>query len=180
MNNKIKPLARKNDIVVQEADGEILVYDLATNKASCLNDTAAFVWQNCDGSNDISDIARALGRKTNNEVSDDFVWLAIDALSKKDLFEEAVSVELSMPGTTRREVIKKIGLASMVALPIIATMVAPSSAHAASSCVPVTGGCACPGNGTVGAVCPGGTGCAANCNCQRANNGGGNNGNCVA
>lgn len=179
MNNKLKPVARKNDLVVQEADGEILVYDLATNKASCLNDTAAFVWQNCDGSNDISDIARALGRKTNNEISDDFVWLAIDALSKKDLFEEAVPVELAMVGTTRREVIKKIGLASMVALPIIATMVAPTSAHAASSCVLGTT-CSCPTNGTIGTICTDGVGCLANCNCQRINNGGGQNGNCVA
>lgn len=47
ISNDFYPIARKTDLVIQEADDEVLIYDLSTNKASCLNKTAAFVWQNC-------------------------------------------------------------------------------------------------------------------------------------
>jgi len=134
MKNNVKPTARKNDLVIQHLDNEVLVYDLKTNKAACLNDTAAFVWQNCDGSNAIADIAQALGRKTNSAVNDDLVWLAIDELSKHKLLEDKVPAEYSVAGMSRRDVIKKIGLGTMIALPVIATLVAPQSASAAPSC----------------------------------------------
>src|SRR5712664_1317306 len=105
MKKNVKPTARKNDLVIQQTDNEVLVYDLNTNKASCLNETAAFVWQNCDGSNDIADIAQALGRKTNNDVNDDVVWLAIDELSKNRLLEEELASHQIFAGMSRREVI---------------------------------------------------------------------------
>ncbi|MEP6789024.1 MAG: PqqD family protein, partial [Acidobacteriota bacterium] len=103
MKKNVLPIARKNDLVIQQADNEVLVYDLNTNKAACLNETAAFVWQNCNGSNAIADIAAALGRKTNSEVNDDLVWLAIDELSKNKLLEEKVSAEYSFTGASRRD-----------------------------------------------------------------------------
>jgi len=140
MKKIVKPTARKNDLVIQQADNEVLVYDLNTNKAACLNETAAFVWQNCNGSNAIADIAQALGRKTNGEVNDDLVWLAIDELSKNKLLEEKVEAEYSFADTSRRDVIKKIGLGTMIALPLIATLVAPSAINAAS-CVANDGAC---------------------------------------
>jgi hypothetical protein len=134
MKNTLRPTARKNDLVIQEADGELLVYDLKTNKAACLNDTAAFVWQNCDGVNAIADIAHALGRKSNSSVNDDVVWLAIDELSKHKLLEDEVAAEYSLTGFSRRDVIKKIGLGTMIALPVIATLIAPQVALAVGSC----------------------------------------------
>ncbi|MEO8573991.1 MAG: hypothetical protein ABI481_08470, partial [Pyrinomonadaceae bacterium] len=48
------------------------------------------------------------------------------------------SIPSSFAGTSRREVIKKIGLASMVAIPVIASLVAPQSALAAASCTCVS------------------------------------------
>ncbi len=135
MKSNIKPTARKNDLVIQHSDNEVLVYDLKTNKAACLNETAAFVWHNCNGSNAIADIAQALGRKTNSDVNNDVVWLAIDELSKHKLLEDEVAAEYSFTGVSRRDVIKKIGLGTMIALPVIATLVAPMAVHAASCAV---------------------------------------------
>ena len=179
MKNNVKPVARKNDLVIQESDNEVLVYDLVTNKASCLNETAAFVWQSCNGSNGIADIAKALGRKTDQAVNDDLVWLAIDELSKHKLLEEKVSAEYSVEGMSRRDVIKKIGLGTMIALPLVFTLVAPRSVHANSLCV--TGGvCSCNPTdmGTIGSVCDtmaGGVPCFdTNCVCIRNNNGNSN------
>lgn len=128
MDNSQCPVARKSGLVVQEMPDEVLVYDLNSNKAHCLNQTAAKVWQACDGSQSISDIAAELG-KGNNE---DLVWLAIDQLSENDLLEAKVASKFK--GQSRRDVIKKIGLASIVAVPVIASLVAPQNALAAQSC----------------------------------------------
>lgn len=37
MKSNLNPLSRKNDLVVQELDGEVMIYDLNANKAFCLN-----------------------------------------------------------------------------------------------------------------------------------------------
>jgi hypothetical protein len=37
MKQKVVPQSRKNDIVVQDLNGEVLIYDLKANKAFCLN-----------------------------------------------------------------------------------------------------------------------------------------------
>ena len=46
---KQNPTARKNGSVMQEMPDEILIYDLDTNKAHCLNETSALVWKACNG-----------------------------------------------------------------------------------------------------------------------------------
>ena len=132
MNNSQRPIARKSGLVVQEVPDEVLVYDLESNKAHCLNQSAALVWSSCEGNNSVSEIAKIVESQAGGKVTDDFVWLAIDQLSENNLLEKQVSSAFA--GTSRREVIKKIGLASMIAVPVIASLVAPQSALAAASC----------------------------------------------
>ncbi len=43
------PRARKEGLLIQELPEEVLVFDLSTAKAHCLNHTAALVWRRCDG-----------------------------------------------------------------------------------------------------------------------------------
>lgn len=154
MNNSQRPIARSSGLVVQEVPDEVLVYDLESNKAHCLNSSAAMIWRSCDGRNSVPEIAKLVGKETGAEITEDFVWLAIDQLSENRLLEEEVSVNLF--GRSRREAIKKIGMASMVAVPIIASLVAPQSALAAVSCSCSTPPeCGNPQN----ALCPSTTNC---------------------
>jgi hypothetical protein len=44
MNSAYQPKCRQNELVVQELRNELLIYDLQTHKASCLNETSALVW----------------------------------------------------------------------------------------------------------------------------------------
>ena len=141
------PCARKTGLVIQDMPDEVLVYDLDTNKAHCLNKSAAFVWRSCDGKTSVSDIARLFEIQSGDKVSDDFVWLALDQLNENALLES--EVKASFAGKSRREVIKKIGLASVVALPIVASLVAPKSAMAATSCH-----CTGPGDCLAQTSCP--------------------------
>jgi coenzyme PQQ synthesis protein D (PqqD) len=133
MNNSEFPAARKSGLVVQDMPDEVLVYDLESNKAHCLNTSAARVWRACDGTRSASDIARVYEMESGDKVTEDFVWLAIDQLSENSLLEK--SIKPNFAGQSRRDVIKKIGFASMVAIPVIASLVAPPSALAASSCL---------------------------------------------
>jgi hypothetical protein len=132
MKNSQYPSARKSGLVIQEMPDEVLVYDLESNKAHCLNETAAFVWKSCDGKTSVSEIAALVDSKSGAKVSEDLVWLAIDQLSENNLLEEELRADFA--GQSRREVIKKIGLATVVAIPVIASLVAPRSALASTSC----------------------------------------------
>ena len=157
------PIARHTGLVIQEMPDEVLVYDMDSNKAHCLNETAAFVWKSCDGKNSVADIVREFETNTGGRVSEDFVWLAIDQLHENGLLDSAA--ELHFAGQSRREVLKKIGLASIIALPVIASLVAPKSAMAAGSCACInTLGCAaqtgCPSTACCSAA-PGGAVCVA-------------------
>ena len=132
MNSSQVPVARKEGLVIQEMPDEVLVYDLDANKAHCLNQTAAFVWKSCDGRNSIAEIAKLVGNNSGNAVPEDLVWLAIDQLSEKNLL--ANNLRANFNGSTRREVIKKIGLAAVIGIPIVASLTAPMSVLAATSC----------------------------------------------
>jgi len=154
MKNPQFPLARKNGLVVQEIPDEVLVYDLSSNKAHCLNQSAALVWKSCDGNNSISEIAHLVGLQSGGSISDDFVWLAIDQLSENNLLEQEIASAFN--GQSRRDVIKKIGLSTMIAIPVIASLVAPQNAMAARSCnCTQNSDCALPRN----AGCPSRTTC---------------------
>ncbi|CAN5352018.1 hypothetical protein BH20ACI2_BH20ACI2_20860 [soil metagenome] len=132
MNNPNNPMARQKGLVVQEMPDEVLVYDLDSNKAHCLNQSAALVWKSCDGNNSVIDIVREFETNGGGKASEDLVWLAIDQLNEKGLLEGEMKPRFQ--GQSRRQVIKTIGLASMVALPVIASLVAPQNALGSISC----------------------------------------------
>lgn len=142
-----RPLARKKDLVIQELPDEVIVYDMSTNKAHCLNPSATFIWRACNGKNSIADIVSEFDALGQGPVSEDFVWLAIDQLQESALLEQDIPPRFS--GQSRRQVIKKIGLASMVAVPVIASLVAPQNALATASCA-----CVNPGDCLTQPTCP--------------------------
>jgi hypothetical protein len=134
------PLGRKDNIVVQQLEGELLIYDLGINKAFCLNQTSALIFQLCDGTRTVSEISRIISQKLKTLVNEDFVRLALDGLQKDNLLEKAEDSSEHFMGLSRREIVKKIGLASMVALPVIMHVTAPTAAQAQSGvCQAVTG-----------------------------------------
>ena len=140
------PEMRKKGLVVQELSGEVLVYDRERNKAHCLNSTAALVWNHCDGKTSVAQITRAIEREIKAPVDEDVIWLGVDQLSKTHLLQERARVPENKSGLSRREVMKRIGLAAAVALPVVTSIMAPTAAQAAN-CLP--SGSAC----TTGAQC---------------------------
>jgi hypothetical protein len=139
-NEQLMPKARREGLVVQELSGEVLVYDRDSNKAHCLNSTAALVWQYCDGETSVSQIARAIEGKINAPVDEDIVWLGVEQLNKSKLLRERAAVPGHKSRLSRRDVMKRIGLAAAVSLPVVTSIMAPTAAQAAN-CLPSGSGC---------------------------------------
>ncbi len=86
------PIARSQNLVVQEMPDEVLVYDLDNNKAHCLNSSAAAIWNSCDGKTKIKDMPKKI--QENNAklhyaklVDLDFINLGLDQLQESNLLE---------------------------------------------------------------------------------------------
>jgi hypothetical protein len=120
--NKL-PLARHRDVVVQELGEEILVYDLNIHKAFNLNETSSKVYNACDGKTTFEELKRR------HEFTDDLIYLTLDQLKDENLIED---YQAKFAGVSRREVIRKVGLATMIALPVIIGLTAPTAIQAAS------------------------------------------------
>jgi len=127
------PLARTEQLIVKEVDDEVLVYDLKTDKAHCLNDTAAKVWKNCDGEKSVTDITAVLANGTEALVEEGVVWLALDQLKQFKLLVDVPNAPLVFAGMTRRQLVRTLGVAA-IALPVVVSIIAPTPAMAASPC----------------------------------------------
>jgi hypothetical protein len=134
------PRARKDGLIVQNLPDETLVYDLERDRAHCLNQTAAFVWRHCDGRATPKEIARALNHQTKQPVDEKLVWLAIDQLGRNHLLTETPALPPHVTGLNRREVMRALGLSAVVAIPVVASIVAPMPAQAAT-CLGAGAGC---------------------------------------
>ena len=142
----MKPHARKEGLVVKELPDEMLVYDLERHRAHCLNRTAALVWKQCNGRRSVEQVTRLVQSALNTapdecarpaRVDERLVWLALDRLSKAHLLEEKITPPLALSGPSRRDLIRKLGLVGglSVLLPLVSSIVAPTPAEAAGSCV---------------------------------------------
>lgn len=129
--DRLAPRARKNKLIVKELASEVLVYDETSHKALCLNPTAALVWKFCDGRTSIPRITQLLAKEMSVTVPEQTVWLAIKQLDESRLLELPVAQQAWIPQTSRRSVMRTIGIAA-VALPLITVIAIPNAASAAS------------------------------------------------
>jgi hypothetical protein len=155
MKHKAYPKARSENLIVEELDGEVLVYDIDRDRAHCLNSTAALVWKLCDGRRTASDIAGELHRgiqKGNAQNSrrgvkaqpvkatEELVWLALDQLGRDHLLDKETFTASRVPLISRREAIRRVGIGAAIAIPIVASITAPTAVQA-GSCKATGQGC---------------------------------------
>jgi hypothetical protein len=143
------PHARRERLVIQELPTEVLVYDLDRDTAHCLNQTSAFVWRQCDGETTLAEVRSRFEAQFGATVDESVVWLALDQLAKFNMLEGTVKRPAGVNRISRRTAIQSFGLAAVVAVPLITSIVAPP-VHAQGSC----GGLGAPCNGN-GQCCSG-------------------------
>jgi hypothetical protein len=124
---------RPDQLVVENLGAELMIYDQARNQAFCLNQTAAFVWQHCDGKSTIKDIATKMAETLEKPVDESIVTFALQNLSKDGLLENSNLTPFVPALMSRRDLIQKIGVRAAIALPLVTALaVATPRAHASS------------------------------------------------
>jgi hypothetical protein len=136
------PSARREGIVVKKINDETLVYDTERHQAHCLNENAALIWEHCDGHRTVKDLCSLLniGKDASQQQKEQMIWIALTRLEKVGLLAEPVAKPERVKGLTRRQLIKAAGIAALVAIPLVSTMVAPTAAQA-STCLASGQGC---------------------------------------
>lgn len=126
----ILPKSRNKNIVVRHLETETLIYDLAIDKAFCLNETSALVYRACDGKTALAELKRE------HKLTEEVIFLALDSLREENLLSAETNYQSPFRGLSRREAIRRVGFASLAVLPVVSALVAPSAAHAASPFAP--------------------------------------------
>lgn len=136
LTNGGTPRVRQDGLVVRELPDEVLVYDLESHRAHCLNSTAAAVWRLCDGETSPSEMAFRLAGEVGEPVDEDVVWLALEDLGRLELLEAPV---VRPTGLSRSDMVRRSALvASALAVPTVFSLFAPtaSAAICGESCGP--------------------------------------------
>jgi hypothetical protein len=116
------PQARSTRLLVEELDGDLLVYDQDADTAHALTDQVARVWQCCNGKATVDSIARELA------LDEATVARALDELADCDLL-----LKQMIAGHTRRDAVTramKVGAAAASAPLIYSMAIGPASAMA--------------------------------------------------
>ena len=142
----VLPLAREARLIIKELDDEVLVYDLEIDKAHCLNQTAARVWKHCDGKHTVPQLRRLMEKEAGSFIPEELIWLALDQLQQFKLLNAPVSRPKHLAGMSRRRLIRTVGLAAAVSIPLITSIIAPTPAQAASCTAPTNRNNDCPCN----------------------------------
>ena len=157
MRNPAKAASFYRNVIAQNVFGELLIYDLEKNIVRRLNQVAAAIWKECDGQKNVAEIARHAAREMERQVDEQLVLFALDRFRRAHLLAEPVTNLPRATKVSRRESIKRIGMA---ALPLVTSMAVPTAAQAAS-CFPALHSCTSnsqccsglcvPGTGGIGA-----------------------------
>ena len=156
------PKALKDEVIVQSVAGENLLYHPESARAYCLNETAAAVYQHCDGVKPVAQIAALLSQELAEKIDEDIVWLALEELRKESLLLNWPEGKEERNGLSRRELLTR-SAAAMIALPLVASIAIPGPAQAQSVVCPDSIPCStdaeCEAAGAPGDTCDMVTGC---------------------
>jgi coenzyme PQQ synthesis protein D (PqqD) len=132
----MKPVARRDRLVVQEISGELVVYDQKRHRAHHLNRTAALIWQSCNGHTTVAQLTKLLAEEAEAAVDEKLVWEALDRLGRAHLLQERVPRPADAAKMSRRRALGTIGRAAGIAIlvPAVTSIVAPLPLRASGIC----------------------------------------------
>jgi hypothetical protein len=118
-----RPLARSDELVVEQLAEEVLIYDQRTDQAHCLSPAAATVWRACDGTRSGEELGAELGLDAAT------VGRALEELEACGLLDTGTKA-----GVTRREATTRLARLGAVgaAAPLIWSIAGPISEAAAT------------------------------------------------
>jgi hypothetical protein len=128
------PRPRRQGVISQELDGELLLYVEENHRASSLNSSASRIWALCDGQRAAGAIA------VEAELGSEAVLEALTQFADAGLLENASAVP--RVNLSRRRMLGRVGIAGPAILMVMAPLAkaAASCFHADHPCV-VNGDC---------------------------------------
>ena len=130
----MNPVARKSEIFAEKLPEEVVLYDKTNHKVHCLGKTAAAVWESCDGTKTVDDLAQIVEAKFGAPTDREVVLLALEGLENADLLEPGSGVVANAGLASRRQVMGKIAMAGTA---LVATILAAApAAHASHHATP--------------------------------------------
>lgn len=152
-----RPLARFDDLVINQVGSDLLVFDQRSNHIHQLDAVNAATWRLCDGQQTAAELARLVRAELGEAVTVASVEMALDQLSEAELL--VTPKEATGRRESRRSLLRKAAVGGAMAVPVIVSISAPQAA-AAQSC-PGGFGTVCPSDDycCYGECTPGGTCC---------------------
>ena len=123
------PRARRSGLIVEVLPDELLVYDSDRDVALCLNQAAAAVWKHCDGQTTPERIALLIEKEFQVSAAAEVVSLALERLGECNLL--ATKTPFFCPGVSRRELVRRIGIAAAL-VPVITLILVPTASAQAT------------------------------------------------
>jgi hypothetical protein len=123
-------------LLIERPAGELLILKPSTNEAHALNETAAIVFDLCDGTTTRAAMVAEVARRTGLPPDESIVDLALTELSDAGLI---TLDERARAGLPRRALIRKLALpvAAVALLPVVETILVPTVASGQSTVPPL-------------------------------------------
>lgn len=126
------PFARKEQIISEVVAGEYVLYDGLQKRAHRLNPALSWIWDRCDGSASVEQIATAFEREFAVENGTDAVLTGLKQLDNCELLQRPLEIPqletFQLPEMTRRQIIA----GGSVLMPVLVSIIAPTPAAAKS------------------------------------------------
>src|SRR5271157_5889818 len=103
---------------------ELLIYDVSSDRAHCLNESAAAIWRHCDGTRSVYKLANHLFPKLQASDATQIVRVGLERLRRRRLIESA-PIESQQVDLSKRQMLKKVAIlaaAAGVAAPLISSV----------------------------------------------------------
>ena len=120
---------RRETTHVETLQGELCIYERTTTTVHALNPAAARVWELCDGSTTIDEMAAAVRRDLQAPAARSIVEHALAQFDRAGLLEPGTLAGVG-PVLSRRALLRRIGVAA--AIPVVTSIVAPTPLAAQS------------------------------------------------
>jgi hypothetical protein len=133
---RANPNARSDGLLAERVGLETVLYDTETAEAHCLKPVAAAVFAHSDGGRSTAQISQLVSADLGEDITVEAVEDAVAQLHEHGLLKDAV--ESDVLTVSRRQMLRRtatVGGAAM-AVPLIASAVAPIPAFATATCTP--------------------------------------------
>lgn len=119
------PQARREGLIAQPVEGELMLYNTRREFVHLLNPTAAQVWELCDGKRNVREIAARVSAAAGAPIDEHAVWFALKQLEQRQLVAP-LAPSHPLPALTRREFLTKAALAAAL-IPAVRTIKTPQT-----------------------------------------------------